>query len=328
MSKRSKLTAVLSAGGLFLIILDGKTALSAATEGIELCLRSVIPALFPFFVLSNLLTGTVLGTEIAFLNSLCRWLRVPKGAESLVVTGFLGGYPVGAQCVANAWRKGQLSKTDAERMLSFCNNPGPSFLFGILGPILSANHAWLLWAILILSGATVSLLIPAEPGTMRKQYRKQISLSESVQQSVRVMATVCGWIVLFRICIGFWDRWILWALPLPCRVAVMGFLELTNGCLELSTISNEGLRFILCAAMLGFGGICVTMQTVSVTQGLDLRLYFHGKCLQSAISTVFSCLLFPGYPLIFCVALAITAISVLSLAKTEKRSGNPSAIGV
>ena len=65
MSKRKILTASLSASGILLLILDGKTAISGASEGLQLCIRSVIPSLFPFFVLSNLLTGTLLGQDIS-----------------------------------------------------------------------------------------------------------------------------------------------------------------------------------------------------------------------------------------------------------------------
>ena len=43
------------------LILDGRTAIDGARQGIELCLRTVIPSLFPFFVLSILLTSSLLG---------------------------------------------------------------------------------------------------------------------------------------------------------------------------------------------------------------------------------------------------------------------------
>ena len=38
--------------GMLALILDGRTAIEGARQGIGLCLRTVIPSLFPFFVLS------------------------------------------------------------------------------------------------------------------------------------------------------------------------------------------------------------------------------------------------------------------------------------
>ena len=96
------------------LILDGRTAIDGARQGIELCLRTVIPSLFPFFVLSILLTSSLLGSPLAVLRPLGRLFGMPDGAESLLIPAFLGGYPVGAQNVAAAFRSGQLTKPEAE----------------------------------------------------------------------------------------------------------------------------------------------------------------------------------------------------------------------
>jgi hypothetical protein len=63
-----------------------------------------------------------------------------------------------------------------------------------------------------------------------------------------------------------------------------GILELTNGCIHLGTLEDPELRFAVCAVLLSFGGLCVTMQTVSVTGKLGSGLYFPGKILQTCIT--------------------------------------------
>ena len=55
MTQRRRLTGIFSALGFLMLILDSKTAISGAADGVELCLRTVIPALFPFFVVSSVL---------------------------------------------------------------------------------------------------------------------------------------------------------------------------------------------------------------------------------------------------------------------------------
>ena len=49
MKSRNQLwTGLTGAAGMLVLILDAKTALAGAKEGIQLCLYTVIPSLFPF----------------------------------------------------------------------------------------------------------------------------------------------------------------------------------------------------------------------------------------------------------------------------------------
>lgn len=277
---------LLAALGFSLLILDAKTALSGAQDGINLCIRTVIPSLFPFFVLSILLTGLLSGRNIPFLRPIGRFLGIPSGAEALMVIGFLGGYPVGAQSIAQACQNGQLSERDAKRMLGFCNNAGPAFLFGMTASLFHAPAApWALWGIHIISALLASVVLPKGPGTAASlSPGGEMSLQKALSRSVRVMAEVCGWVVLFRVVIAILQRWCLWLLPETVQLVLTGILELTNGCCGLASLAGEGLRFLLCACFLGFGGICVAMQTLSVTGPLGPGAYFPGKGLQCCFS--------------------------------------------
>ena len=328
MQLRKTLTGISAGIFIFVIILDGKTAIAGASEGISMCIRSVIPALFPFFVLSNLLSGLWMGSESKCLYPLGRLFRIPSGAESLLVPAFLGGYPVGAQSIASARRNGQLTETDARRMIAFCNNAGPSFLFGIIAPVLSLSKAWLLWCFQIISAWVVSVWIPANPGYVRKINGRAVTWTEAMKRSIFVTASVCGWVVLFRVLIAVLGKWFLWLLPIPVQTAVIGFLELANGCLSLDRVEDSQLQFILGSAMLSFGGLCVTMQTLSASEGVDLSLYFPGKILQTAVSVMLACLICPGYRHLGFITIAFAAVFAWFLRKKENKCGNPATVGV
>ena len=79
--------------GMLLLILDSGRALRGASEGIRLCLCSVLPALLPFWVLSSLLTRLLWGSGGRVSRFLGRLFSIPVGAESLLIPAFLGGYP-------------------------------------------------------------------------------------------------------------------------------------------------------------------------------------------------------------------------------------------
>lgn len=327
MTNKNRITGAAAALGMLILILDGKTALSGARSGIELCLKTVIPSLLPFILLSILLTGAFLGTNLPFLRPLGRYCGIPRGAESLLVAGFLGGYPVGAQSIAAAFQSGQLSRRDSERMLSFCSNAGPAFLFGMTAAMFpDRKTAWVLWLIHIVSALSVSRIFRAHNASEAVLTAAQSpSLSDSLTKTLRVMAAICGWVILFRVVTAFLSRWFLWLLPMDIQVAVIGLLELSNGCCSLNMVENVDIRFLLCSAMLAFGGLCVAMQTKSVTAGLSLRYYYLGKLLQSAFSLILSVAAIHGYAVPACaIALLLSAIPRVS----KKRSSIPGTVGV
>ncbi len=287
MKKQQGLGAAVFAGlAMSLLILDARTALAGAKDGLELSLRTVIPALFPFLFLSNLLCNGIVGRKIVLLRPIGRLCGIPDGAESLLLLGLLGGYPVGAQAVANAYKNGQLKKNTAERMLGFCNNAGPSFLFGMLGAVFANTSVpWLLWLIHILSALLVGMLLPGkEPTTCHIERTAPLPIPKALERSVRTMANICGWIIVFRVLIAISDRWLLWLLPQQVRLGLIGMLELSNGCCELYALPHDGVRFVFASCFLAFGGLCVAMQTSSVSCGLDSGIYIRGKLLQALIS--------------------------------------------
>ena len=280
--------------GILILILDGKTAIQGAYFGIELCIKTVIPSLFPFFVVSILLTSSLSGLNIPFLGLIGRLCGIPRGAEAVLLPGFLGGYPAGAQCIAEAYRIHLIDKQDAQRMVAFCSNAGPAFLFGMISPMFPhSGYAWALWSIHVASALLVGILFPQKQGSSVTLVKKEyISLTAAVQLSLRAMAGICSWIVLFRVVIAFFSRWFLWLFPAECQVLIIGLLELSNGCMELSRISDLCRRFSVCSVCLSFGGVCVTMQTASILQGLSIKTYLQGKLMQTLFSFLLCCCIF------------------------------------
>lgn len=281
---------LVAAVGMLILILDTKTAILGAQNAIELCIFSVIPSIFPFLVLSGILVSTIGGMKFKLLQPLRKILRIPSECISIFLIGILGGYPTGAQTVYNAWNQGQLSKENAQRMLAFCSNAGPSFIFGILASQFPKQWMlWLLWVIHILSAVFVAMIMPGKHLNNCKQYEKpSITLSQALKNAVVTMGLICGWIILFRVMLAFLDRWVLWIFPVAVHSSIYGIIELANGCISLSAISSVGLRFIISSGMLAFGGICVLMQTISVTGELGTRYYISGKLLQTLISIILS----------------------------------------
>lgn len=280
---------------MVVLILDSKTALTGAIDGIDLCLKVVIPSLFPFLILSAVLTEATFGMKLRFLQPLCRLCRIPDGAAPLALVGLIGGYPVGAQCITRAWQKGQLSASDARRMMGFCSNAGPAFIFGMTAGLFdSKTIPWVLWLIQIAAAIMTGYLLPGRANTFAESTQvASLSPAAVLRQAMAAMSSICGWVIVFRIVINFCDRWFLNFLPPAAQCLIAGILELTNGCCRLIQIPQDSLRFLFCAVFLSFGGIGVYMQTISVTQELGTGNYILGKIMQTNIAVILSLVISP-----------------------------------
>lgn len=327
MNRKHLLTGSLSFLGISILILDGKTALTGVQTGIDLCIKTLIPSLFPFIFLSTLLTSTLSNCPNPLLRPIGRLFSIPEGTEGILLTGFLGGYPTGAQAVATAYRKNRIQKDDADRMLSFCSNAGPSFLFGMAAPLFSSiKTAFALWGIHLLSAFLVAQFFPCTPSVSSvAQQQKDTTLPVAMHNSILVMATVCGWVIVFRVILAFLERWILWMFPEVIQIAIFGTLELSNGCYALSQLNDLSLRFVICSGILAWGGLCVVLQTSSVTEGLSLKAYLKGKVLQTFFSLLVSASVILN---IWVPAVSLLLFMAMLIQKLQKRSSNPVPAGV
>lgn len=288
--KNTTISALAAACSMLVLILDGQTASIGAQEGVELCCRVVIPSLFPFLFLSSIFTHALSGTPLPLLRPWGKLCGIPTGMESLLIPAFLGGYPAGAQAVALSCHSGSLSRENAEKLLCFCSNAGPAFIFGLTASVFSEKWVpWLLWGIQILSACTTAVMLRGGPASNVSAFpRKPLSVSDALAITLKSMAYICGWVIVFRILISFLHKWFLWLLPPELQVTVIGALELSNGCLSAATLPDLNHRIVLCSVLLSNGGLCVAMQTKAVLQDLSIRPYLLGKTMQSILSLLFT----------------------------------------
>lgn len=265
---RKRTAALVLLAAMAALILDSRCAADSARGALQLCASTLIPSLFPLFVLSAMLVPGLKRIRIPLLS---RLLGIPDGSEGIFLLGCAGGFPVGAACIAQAVEQKTLSKADGERMLGLCSFCGPSFLFGVIASIFTLSEALLLFILqletALLTGAfwphpsRASCQTPAEP----------ISLPEAVRRSIGSMASVCAWVVLAGVAAGFLNRWLFPLLPSVLGVLLTGILELTNGVFALAPLPHD-LRFLLCAVFVSFGGVSVLLQIGGLAAQAGLRM--------------------------------------------------------
>src|SRR5699024_3182233 len=211
------------------IIQQPSLAIISAKEGINSWFNILLPSLFPLFVLSDLVISIGF---VDFFGQLLGSLMKPifnvpgQGAFPLLMS-LVSGYPVGAKLTSNLRSKKILSKTEADRLISFTSTSGPLFIIGAVAVgMLNSNDIGLLMLLPHYLGVlTVGLLFRFyRPNTNLNTKSKKTSsrnsnspsmnpkvkpnglgniISKSVQDSMNSIILIGGFIIIYSVIIDF-----------------------------------------------------------------------------------------------------------------------------
>ncbi|WNQ12582.1 sporulation integral membrane protein YlbJ [Paenibacillus aurantius] len=106
--------------------------MEAAVRGVAIWWDVLFPALFPFFLLSEMLLGFgIVHFFGTLLDPLMRPVfRIPGIGGFVMAMGFASGYPVGARLTAQLWEQKLISREEGERLVAFTTSSDPIFLIG------------------------------------------------------------------------------------------------------------------------------------------------------------------------------------------------------
>ena len=301
------------------LLLYPQTSMEAARTGLKLCGNVIIPSLFPFFVLSSLVVELGLAGYLGrLLEGVMRPLFGVSGAcASAFALGFIGGYPVGAKTAIGLYQNGMCTKTEAERLLAFCNNSGPAFILGVVGAgvFASSRVGVLLCAAHALASVCIGVLFrfygrreERRRGVTAPPFKAQrfaAAFTGAVKNSFLSTLNICAFVVFFTVVIqmlvtsGFLPglAQVLGTVLAPFGMTAEWAQRLLTGVVEISsgvwTLSGDGTltgRLTMAAFMLGWAGISVHCQVLSFLgdSGLSPRTYLMGKLLHGGLAALFT----------------------------------------
>lgn len=304
--------------------------------GLLLFANSVVPALLPFFIATEILSHTNVVLKIGELFN--RYMRpifnVPGIGAYALVMGIISGYPVGAKIVTNFRNNGLCTKAEAERLIAFTNNSGPLFIIGTVGIAMFGNTeiGILLFITHFVSSLLVGFLFRFWKYNDKEKinaYKKSSSssatitfsnlgevLSDSILNAVHTIVIIGGFVVLFSVIIsilnncGFFNVITVLLTPLFKNLnlstdfispIISGIIELTNGLSAVCSVPEKSIsiNIILSAFLLGFGGFSVLLQVLSIVSKSDISIkaYFVGKLLQGTIACILTYVVIHIFPI-------------------------------
>lgn len=278
------------------ILRNSEVAIAGMTRGLKLCVSTVIPSLFPFMVLSELIVSSGAVVPVGkLLSRPFRWLFGIRGEGSVaVLLGALCGFPVGAKSAVSLYHSGRLDRRELSHLLTFCNNPSSAFLISAVGTSLFGCHAFgiLLYAVTLISALLCGIVsglffrhsvqktganrAPKEtcPPPVREKERHGVeSFTTAVSDSAVAMLSVCAFVVFFSVLTQTLTLILSGAHLSPTLSALLcGIAEMTGG-VSMSAALPTRTGIFLCAGLVGWSGISVHCQIMSICRGCGISFF-------------------------------------------------------
>lgn len=311
---------------IFLIIsicLFSKNNIESAKQGAINFFEYVFPSLFCFLIAINLLNYTNLPYYISklFYKIMPKLFGISGIGIYPFVIGTLSGFPTGAKIICDLKNSKKITEVESERLISFCNNPGPLFILGTIGFSLlkDSTTGFLLLIVQILSSISVGLIFKnwkkskinyefnfPKTSSDFKNFGKYFS--ESINSSISSILSIGGIIIFFSVFTSILeDSQIFSLIFLPENIKIfiqnflLGILELTNGIINFANLNSKHLSFniIICSFLLGFGGISVMLQSLSFlkTSNISAKPYLLGKIFQGCFASFYTFIIYTFFPL-------------------------------
>ena len=305
------------------LVLNPSVYMQATLGGILLWANNVLPALFPFFFLTKILT------QLQVLDKLSNLLQKPMqklfhcpGVSAFVyVMSIVSGYPVGAKLSSELYQGGSITKDELIRINSFTSTSGPLFVIGSVGVgMFVSQTAGVIMLVAHLLGALCNGLLYRNYGYQQiktlsnkpKIQQKSIDniLGDSVYNSIISILMVGAYIAICSIVIEvLFNFHIIDILIIPLEFIfnliglspdlitgiLTGLVEITRGCMDLSTCtaSNLATITIIGCGIISFGGLSINLQAITFLSkcNISIPFYFLQKFTQSIFSTIICAIL-------------------------------------
>lgn len=285
----------------FVMLLSlGDIARASVIASLDMCVKILIPSLFPFMVMGEILfflgaaelLGRILGKPFE------RCFGISGCGVGAFLLGAVCGLPLGGKYALTLYKNGIINKRDCEALMGISTNAGMGFaVMGIgVGIWGSYSFGWLIYLCQIFSSVLTGIIFRQEkkspiiaPATVqitKKPFNEVFT--EAISSSVVAMLKICGFTVFFGV-LNSYISWVCIQIGLPSLflATILSFTEISKACSSLHTFYCTGASAMLHSARVltffsvGFAGLSVHMQLSSFVGDLKISMkkYYLQKLL-------------------------------------------------
>ena len=303
---------ILITGFIFIFVYNLENCIDAALIGVNLVVKTIIPTIFPFSVICNLLISyDGVGLYSKILGPiLCKPLKLSKSSSFPIVASFLSGYPLGCKYCCDLYSLGYINRSEFERLLNVASNASPMFIIGSIGAtmlgdirlgfiLLIGNYlSSIIVGILTINNSKTSLALKELPkNNINVNFGS--ALKSALDNGINTTLQVGAFVVLFSIIISiiknntyisivFYNIEEFLNLPKYSIYGLfLGSVEFTNGCKLITTLPlTLPFKLAIISFICSFSGLSVIAQISSFVYKYDISIakYSFIKFIQGIIS--------------------------------------------
>ena len=294
------------------IIIFPQESIKSAKEGLNIWVNVLIPSLLPFIIGANLIVELKIVDLIGvIINPITKFVFNVSGKSALVfVISTVSGYPVGAKLAYDLRDKGQISSSEAQRLVSFCSTSGPLFIIGAVavGMFNNPSLGYLMILCHYLGSISVGILfrnygkekLSKSNINIRTNFKNIIStryssnigffvmFGNAVVNGVNTLLAVGGFVIVFSVVFKVLSLFniislltTILSIPLSlfgvtkelCYAFIGGLFEITIGCSNISQVASASLsiKASLSSFLIGFSGLSILAQCCNFLAKTDIK---------------------------------------------------------
>ena len=294
----------------FFLLKSPVLASNACIDALSLCFKKVIPSLFPFLIITELIISLNMHYCLGqyFGKPLSKLLKISPPSSVALICGLLFGFPLGTKFSVSLYENNIISKEETSNLICFCSNTGPGFIMSVIGSSLgNKNIALCIYVCQVISAFIIGFVLQNKrntdsiPQTFPEQVFNVNVITLAVTSSVIPMLNICSFVIFFSLISSSIENILSYFnLDTYINTFFSGFLELTNGINKLSYLPLNTKTVFMSAFFVGWSGLSVILQSISIfsKHSLNTKKFIIAKLFQGiicALLCVILCKLFKLY---------------------------------
>lgn len=288
---------------LILFIINRELVFNTVGFSLDIWITSVLPALFPFFVISDILISYDVIRYIpkVIKNLFKKLFNVSDNGLVVIILSMLSGFPSNARNIKNMYNSNKISKKEGEHLLYFTHFSNPMFILGTLVSIFLKKKE--LGLIIFISHYLPNIIIgillrKLNTNKLDTNYNNDVNnnfglvLTKSIRKSLDSVFNILGTLTVFLIISSLLIN--VFNFNNGISLLIKSILELTSGLKELSNFNLSNSYLVIASScILSFGGLSVHMQVINELSDTDISYsnFFIGRIIQVILSLVVSYIL-------------------------------------
>ena len=263
---------------------------------LHLWVTSLIPTMFPFFVISDILIQYHVTHYIPqfIKNAFCRLFGVSENAVSIFFLSCIGGFPSNARNTRKYYDLKLISKEEAEHILTFTHFSNPLFVLSTVAVFFfhQEKYGWIILFSHFMGNILIGLFFrkyntPSSNYTLTNEKSQNFSFLfiRAIKNAIDTLLLILGTLTSFLIVSSL----IIQALHLSAYPGIIlkGILEMTMGIKELSLLPIPAIyKVVITTMFLSFGGLSVHLQVLSQIADTDISYlpFFFARIIHALLS--------------------------------------------